>query len=110
MTPAAFEKSGDLPLWRDLQLQLWSATGNNAAILQAVTPAKTLPANDILAFSEQVLYGEALMGQHSGPRRAIFGSSCCNQPKPRATAVYPGKLAATLVYSGNAAAIFAADS
>jgi hypothetical protein len=29
--------------------------GNDAAILQAVTPAKTLPANDILAFSEQVL-------------------------------------------------------
>lgn len=60
---AVFEKSGNLPLWRDLQLQLWNAMGNDTAILQSVTPAKTLPAKDILAFSEQVLYGEALMRQ-----------------------------------------------
>lgn len=69
---AAFEKSGKLPLWRNLQLQLWNVTGNDAAILQAVTPAKTLPAHDILAFSEQVLYGEALMAQKQWPAAVDF--------------------------------------
>lgn len=58
-----FEQSQKLPLWRDLQLNLWLATGNYAAIIQAVTPAQKLAAHDTLAFSEQVLYGEALMGQ-----------------------------------------------
>lgn len=60
---AVFEQSQKLPLWRDLQLNLWLATGNYAAIIQAVTPAQKLAAHDTLAFSEQVLYGEALMGQ-----------------------------------------------
>lgn len=58
-----FEQSQKLPLWRDLQLNLWLATENYAAIIQAVTPAQKLAIHDTLAFSEQVLYGEALMGQ-----------------------------------------------
>ena len=108
---AAFEKSGNLPLWRDLQLQLWSATGNDAAILQAVTPAKTLPANDILAFSEQVLYGEALMGQTQWPAARDFWQQLLQlSQNPEQQQYIQAKLAATLVYSGNAAAIFAADS
>lgn len=52
-----------MPLWHDLQLNLWMATGNYAAIIRAVTPAQKLAPRDTLAFSEQVLYGEALMGQ-----------------------------------------------
>ncbi|QGN36965.1 hypothetical protein [Klebsiella oxytoca] len=108
---AAFEKSGNLPLWRDLQLQLWSATGNNAAILQAVTPAKTLPAKDILAFSEQVLYGEALMGQKQWPAARDFWQQLLRlSQNPEQQQYIQAKLAATLVYSGNPAAIFAADS
>lgn len=108
---AEFEKSGNLPLWRDLQLQLWSATGNDAAILQAVTPAKTLPANDILAFSEQVLYGEALMGQKQWPAARDFWQQLLQlSQNPEQQQYTQAKLAATLVYSGNAAAIFAADS
>ncbi|MDG1641816.1 hypothetical protein [Klebsiella huaxiensis] len=108
---AEFEKSGNLPLWRDLQLQLWGATGNDAAILQAVTPAKTLPANDILAFSEQVLYGEALMGQKQWPAARDFWQQLLQlSQNPEQQQYTQAKLAATLVYSGNAAAIFAADS
>lgn len=108
---AEFEKSGNLPLWRDLQLQLWSATGNDAAILQAVTPAKTLPANDILAFSEQVLYGEALMGQKQWPAARDFWQQLLQlSQNPEQQQYIQAKLAATLVYSGNAAAIFAANS
>nr|WP_287855170.1 hypothetical protein [Klebsiella sp.] len=108
---AEFEKSGNLPLWRDLQLQLWGATGNDAAILQAVTPAKTLPANDILAFSEQVLYGEALMGQKQWSAARDFWQQLLQlSQNPEQQQYTQAKLAATLVYSGNAAAIFAANS
>lgn len=35
-----FEQSQKLPLWRDLQLNLWLATGNYAAIIRAVAPAQ----------------------------------------------------------------------
>lgn len=108
---AAFEKSGKLPLWRNLQLQLWNVTGNDAAILQAVTPAKTLPAHDILAFSEQVLYGEALMAQKQWPATVDFWRQLLQLSQDREQQQFiQAKLAATLVYSGNAAAIFAADS
>ena len=47
-----FEQSQKLPLWRDLQLNLWLATGNYAAIIQAVAPAQKLAPRDTLAFSE----------------------------------------------------------
>lgn len=108
---AAFEKSGKLPLWRNLQLQLWNVTGNDAAILQAVTPAKTLPAHDILAFSEQVLYGEALMAQKQWPAAVDFWRQLLQLSQDREQQQFiQAKLAATLVYSGNAAAIIAADS
>ncbi|HHJ4285631.1 TPA: hypothetical protein ACQJMO_003275 [Klebsiella quasipneumoniae] len=108
---AAFEKCGKLPLWRNLQLQLWNVTGNDAAILQAVTPAKTLPAHDILAFSEQVLYGEALMAQKQWPAAVDFWRQLLQLSQDREQQQFiQAKLAATLVYSGNAAAIFAADS
>lgn len=108
---AAFEKNGKLPLWRNLQLQLWNVTGNDAAILQAVTPAKTLPAHDILAFSEQVLYGEALMAQKQWPEAVDFWRQLLQLSQDREQQQFiQAKLSATLVYSGNAAAIFAADS
>ncbi|MGG8168403.1 hypothetical protein PGO42_16865 [Klebsiella aerogenes] len=108
---AAFEKSGKLPLWRNLQLQLWNATGNDAAILQAVTPATTLPEHDILAFSEQVLYGEALMAQKQWPAAVDFWRQLLQLSQDREQQQFiQAKLSATLVYSGDAAAIFAADS
>ncbi|HEY4468715.1 MAG TPA: hypothetical protein VGN53_13415 [Klebsiella sp.] len=106
-----FEKSGQQALWRNLQLNLWSATDNYAAILQAVSPTNTLPAHDILAFSEQVLYGEALMGQKQWPAARDFWRQLLQLSQDHEQQQYiQAKLAATLVYSGNAAAIFAADS
>ncbi|SUX60388.1 Uncharacterised protein [Citrobacter amalonaticus] len=106
-----FEKSGKLPLWRDLQLNLWLATENNAAILQAVTPAKQLPAHDILAFSEQVLYGNALMGQKQWSEARDFWSTLLKLSQDNEQQQYvQAKLAATLVYSGDTEAVFAPDS
>ncbi|HGV9227988.1 hypothetical protein P9969_006180 [Citrobacter amalonaticus] len=106
-----FEKSGKLPLWRDLQLNLWLVTENDAAILQAVTPAQKLPAHDILAFSEQVLYGNALMGQKQWSAARDFWSTLLKLSQDYEQRQYvQAKLAATLVYSGDTAAMFAPDS
>lgn len=106
-----FEKSGKLPLWRDLQLNLWLVTENHAAILQAVTPAQELPAHDILAFSEQVIYGNALMGQKQWPAARDFWSKLLKLSQDNEQRQYvQAKLAATLVYSGDTAAMFAPDS
>lgn len=106
-----FEKSGKLALWRDLQLNLWSVTGNYAAILQSITPAQKLPAHDIFAFSEQVLYGEALMGQKQWPAARDFWQRLLKLSQNNEQQQYiQAKLAATQVYSGDVAAIFAQDS
>ena len=107
----AFEQSGKLALWRNLQLNLWQATNNPAAILQAVKPAETLPAHDIVAFSEQVLYGDALMAQKQWPAARDFWLKLLKLSQDAEQQQYvQSRLAATLVYSGNPEAIFAADS
>ncbi|QLY38107.1 hypothetical protein HV164_16975 [Citrobacter freundii] len=106
-----FEKGGKLALWQDLQLNLWMATGNYAAIVQAVTPAQKLPAHDILAFSEQVMYGEALMEQQQWPAARAFWQQLLKiSQDPEQQQYVQAKLAATLVYSGDIASIFAPDS
>jgi len=106
-----FEKSGKLPLWQDLQLNLWQATGNGDAILQAVKPAKTLPPHDILAFSEQVLYGDALMGKKQWSAANTFWQQLLKLSQDNEQQQYvQAKLAATLVYNGDVAEIFAPDS
>lgn len=87
------------------------ATGNYAAIVQAVTPAQKLPAHDILAFSEQVMYGEALMGQHQWPAARAFWQQLLKiSQDPEQQQYVQAKLAATLVYSGDIASIFVPDS
>lgn len=106
-----FEQSQKLPLWRDLQLNLWLATGNYAAIIQAVAPAQKLAPRDTLAFSEQVLYGEALMGQKNLAAARDFWPQLLTLSQDNEQRQYvQAKLAATLVYSGDVAAIFAPES
>lgn len=106
-----FEQSQKLPLWRNLQLNLWLATGNYAAIISAVTPAQKLPAHDTLAFSEQVLYGEALMGQQKWTTARDFWQTLLTLSQDNEQQQYvQAKLAATMVYSGDVAAIFAPES
>lgn len=106
-----FEQSQKLPLWRDLQLNLWLATENYAAIIQAVTPAQKLAVHDTLAFSEQVLYGEALMGQKNWSAARDFWLQLLKLSQDNEQQQYvQAKLAATLVYSGDVAAVFAPES
>lgn len=107
----AFEQSGKLALWRNLQLNLWQATDNAAAILQDVKPADKLPPHDILAFSEQVLYGQSLMAQKQWPAARDFWLKLLKLSQdPEQQQYVQSRLAATLVFSGNAEAMFAADS
>ena len=107
----AFEQRGKLALWRNLQLNLWQATDNNAAILQAVKPSEQLPPHDILALSEQGLYGEALMAQKQWPAARDFWLKLLKLSQDAEQQQYvQAKLAATLVFSGDTEAIFAADS
>ena len=106
-----FEQSQKLPLWHNLQLNLWMATGNYAAIIQAVAPAQKLAPHDTLAFSEQVLYGEALMGQKKWSAARDFWQQLLKLGQDNEQRQYvQAKLAATLVYSGDVAAVFAPDS
>lgn len=106
-----FEKTGKLALWRNLQLNLWYLTGNDAAVLQAITPAKVLPTHDILTFSEQVLYGEVLMAQKQWSAARGFWQQLLKLSQDIEQQQYiQAKLAATLVYSDDIAAIFAPDS
>jgi hypothetical protein len=106
-----FEQSQKLPLWHNLQLNLWMATGNYAAIIQAVAPAQKLVPHDTLAFSEQVLYGEALMGQQNWTAARDFWQQLLKLGQDNEQRQYvQAKLAATLVYSGDVAAVFAPDS
>lgn len=77
---------------------------------QAVTPAQKLAAHDTLAFSEQVLYGEALMGQKKWAE-ARFWQQLLKLSRDNEQQQYvQAKLAATLVYSGDVAAVFAPNS
>lgn len=108
---AVFENAGKLPLWNYLQHNLWLVQKNYAAVIKAIPPAKTLPAGDILAFSEQVLYGEALMAQENGSAARQHWQDLLKFSKdPEQQQYIQAKLAATLVYSNDIAAIFAADS
>lgn len=110
-TRPVFEKSGKLPLWRNLQLNLWMATENYAALLREVTPAKQLPAHDLLAFSEQVMYGEALMGQKQWPAARDFWRQLLKLSQDNEQQQYlQAKLAATLVYNDEISAVFAPES
>lgn len=106
-----FEQAGKGAWWHWLQHELWFAQENYAAVTAAITPAKTLPASDILAFSEQVLYGKALMQQQQWPAARQHWLTLLSLSKEVEQQQYlQAQLAATLVFSNQADAVFAADS
>nr|WP_197094791.1 hypothetical protein [Erwinia sorbitola] len=62
-----FAQASQLPLWHYLTLVQSFRTADYAAVTANITEVKTLPARDIVTFSEQVLYGDALMAQQQWP-------------------------------------------
>jgi hypothetical protein len=106
-----FEKSNTLDLWRYLTLEFNYAQEKYAQIVQVITPADSLPKNNILRFSEQVLYGEALMAQKQWPQARNHWLHLLKLSADVEQQQYlQANLAATDVFSGNADAIFATDS
>ncbi len=106
-----FEKSNALDLWRYLTLTLDYAQEKYPQIVQSIKPAEALPANNILLFSEQSLYGEALMAQKQWPQARAHWLHLLTLSKDVEQQQYlQAKVAATDAFSGNVDAIFAADS
>ncbi|MGK9173989.1 hypothetical protein KXR87_12265 [Yokenella regensburgei] len=106
-----FEKHNSLGLWRYLTLKRDYQQEKYAGIVAAIKPAETLPENNILLFSEQVLYGEALMAQKQWPQARAHWLHLLKLSKDVEQQQYlQAKVAATEALSGNVDAIFAADS
>lgn len=106
-----FEKSNTTDLWRYLTLKLDYAQEKFPQVVQAIKPADALPANNILLFSEQSLYGEALMAQKQWPQARAHWLHLLKLTTDVEQQQYlQAKVAATDALSGNADAIFAADS
>ena len=106
-----FDNSGKPELWRYLSLRHQYAQKAYPAVVSAIKPAESLPASDILLFSEQALYGEALMAQKQWPAARSHWLHLLGLSKDFEQQQYlQAKLAATELESGNVDAVFAADS
>lgn len=108
---ADFDKNKRSDLWNYLRLKLAFSKQDYATVRSAITPAQTLPPRNILAFSEQVLYGEALMAQKQWPDAKAHWLHLLDLSKDvEQQQLLQAKLAATLVESDALAQIFAPDS
>lgn len=106
-----FEKSNTTDLWRYLTLQLDYAQEKYPRIVQTIKPVDTLPANNILLFSEQSLYGSALIAQKQWPQaRAHWLHLLKLSTDVEQQQYLQAWVAATGALSGNVDAIFASDS
>lgn len=106
-----FENANRLPLWDYLQLLQTLRQKDYPAVLAAITPATVLPAHDVLTFSQQVVYGEALMSQKQWAKAGEHWSHLLTLSQDGEQQQYlQAKLAATLVSANETAAIFTADS
>lgn len=108
---ADFDKNKRGDLWNYLRLKLAFSKQDYATVRSAITPAQTLAPHNILAFSEQVLYGEALMAQKQWPDAKAHWLHLLDLSKDvEQQQLLQAKLAATLVESDALAQIFAPDS
>ncbi|EOW6870452.1 hypothetical protein ACOZ2G_002860 [Cronobacter sakazakii] len=107
-----YEKAGLMPLWNYLQnAWLFWQQQDYAAVVAAIKPADSVPQNDILAFSEQVLYGDALGAQKQWAAARDHWQRLLKSAKPGAEQqLLQMKLAAALVENNETAAIFAPQS
>lgn len=106
-----FDQAHRLPLWHYLNLMQLFRTANYAAVIATVKPASALPAHDIVAFSEQVLYGDALMAQQQWPAARDHWTHLLTLTQDAEQQQFiQARLAAALVSGNEVAQIFAADS
>lgn len=107
----AFDQARQLPLWNYLTLMQSFRTGDYAAVTANIKPITGLPVRSIVAFSEQVLYGDALMAQQQWPAARDHWAHLLTLSKdPEQQQFVQARLAAALVFGNDVAQIFAADS
>ena len=108
---ADFEKNKRADLWNYLRLMLAYNKQDYATVVKDITPAQSLPEHNILAFSEQALYGDALMGQQQWDAARDHWLHLLDLSKDvEQQQLLQAKLAATLVNSNALEKIFAPDS
>jgi len=106
-----FVKNKREDMWNYLRLMLAWSKKEYASVQSGITPAQTLPPHNILAFSEQTLYGDALMAQKQWPAAQQHWLHLLTLSKEvEQQQLLQAKLAATLVESDALVQIFAADS
>lgn len=107
----SFDQARKLPLWHYLTLMQSFRTGDYPAVIANIKPITELPARNIVAFSEQVLYGDALMAQQQWPAaRDHWTHLLTLSQDPEQQQFVQARLAAALVSGNEVAQIFAADS
>lgn len=107
-----FAAANKMPLWDYLHNSwLFTQERNFSAVVSAIQPAKSLPANDILLFSQQILLGEALAVQQLWPQEEAHWRHLLTLAQlPEQQQYLQLKLAANLVNSQKEETIFADDS
>lgn len=106
-----FEQSQTLKYWHYLNQMLAYQKKDYAQVISDIKPVSHLPANDILAFSEQALYGDALMAQQKWPQAREHWSQLLASTKNVEQQQYlQSQLAATLVQANKVDEVFAENS
>lgn len=106
-----FEQSQTLNYWHYLNLMLAYQKKDYAQVISDIKPVSHLPANNILAFSEQALYGNALMAQQKWPQAREHWSQLLTSTKNVEQQQYlQSQLAATLVQANKVDEVFAENS
>nr|WP_166653725.1 hypothetical protein [Erwinia rhapontici] len=107
----SFDQARKLPLWHYLTVMQSFRTGDYPAVIANIKPITELPARNIVAFSEQVLYGDALMAQQQWPAARDHWAHLLTLSKDTEQQQFvQARLAAALVSGNEVAQIFAADS
>jgi len=107
-----FEKANMLPVWQYMHnAWLFYQQADYPAVLAAIKPAAELSPNDIVAFSQQVIYGNALVMQNKLPEaEAHWRHLLTLKLSPHQQQYLQLMLATSLAQNNNAAAIFAPES
>ncbi|WP_051916503.1 MULTISPECIES: hypothetical protein [unclassified Serratia (in: enterobacteria)] len=107
-----FEKANMLPVWQYMHnAWLFYQQKDYPAVLATIKPADQLAANDIVAFSQQVMYGNALSILNKLPEaEAHWRHLLTLKLSPYQQQYLQLMLATNLVQNNNAAAIFAPES
>lgn len=106
-----FSRSGHQRLWQYLNVMQAFRTGDYAGVINKIQPITSLPSQDIVLFSEQVLYGDALMAQQQRDAvRKHWSHLLTLSQDAEQQQFLQARIAAVLVQDNQAAQIFMPDS